>query len=51
MCVEYRMTRSNANIQNGNKRESTPGLSKRGTVMQALGYTDDETTETLKRGW
>lgn len=53
LCLrEYRLRRfSTNNTLNGHKREKTLGLSNRQTLIQAIDYIDDETTETPKRGW
>lgn len=52
LCLtEHRMRRfSTNNTLNGHKREKTPGLSNRSTLTQAIGYIEDETTETPMRG-
>ena len=53
LCLtEYRLRRfSTDNTLNGHKRGKTLGLSNRQTLIQAIGYIDDEITETSKRGW
>ena len=53
LCLtEYRLRRfSTNNTLNGHKSGKTLGLSNRQTLTLAIGYIDDETTETSKRGW